>query len=159
MVEHQNLVGMNNGRKPMRNHDGCPIRHQMLEGFLDQSLRGSPMLAVASSRIRSADPSTKLERLRAAAFSHTQFYPRSPTTLSQLIGQRSDERAFAATMARQSSPSVASGFPSADLRIVPLNKKLSWVTTPTASRKSRRILNRFSIDVYLTNVEFIKSPQ
>src|SRR5207247_10300958 len=38
MIEYQNLVCVHNRREPMRDYDGCPMKHQALERFLNQQL-------------------------------------------------------------------------------------------------------------------------
>ena len=36
--QDENLVRMQDGRKPMRDDEACPMRHQMFQRFLDQTL-------------------------------------------------------------------------------------------------------------------------
>jgi len=39
VVEHENLVGVHNCGKAMRNHNRCPVRHQAFQRLLNQSFR------------------------------------------------------------------------------------------------------------------------
>ena len=38
VIQDQDLVRPHNRRKPMRDHDGRPMRHQIIERFLNQPL-------------------------------------------------------------------------------------------------------------------------
>src|SRR5205809_3613215 len=111
MIEYQNLLCVHNRREPMRDYDGCPMKHQALERFLNQPLgRG---VHARRRFVEDQDWRILQERTRnreALFFADAQFYAAFAYHAFQTGGNLSMKpRALAASTARHNSASVACG--------------------------------------------------
>ena len=89
--QHENLIRAQHGRKPMRDDEARPVRHQMLERFLDQPLgRG---VHARRRFIENEDRRILEQRARdrqPLLFAHAQFHPAlARPRCSSPLGRRS----------------------------------------------------------------------
>src|ERR1700731_4109966 len=75
-MQHQNLIGADNGGKAMSDYDGGSVGHEVLKRFLDQALcrrihAGGGLIQNQNWRILYHPPTDRATLL----FTYSQFYP------------------------------------------------------------------------------------
>ena len=90
-VEHEDLVGLDDRRQPVGDHEAGAVAQDLLQRRLDRRSDSESRWAVASSRITTAGSFRITRAIATRCFSPPdRRYPRSPTTVSNPSGRRCD---------------------------------------------------------------------
>ncbi len=164
-LQHQDLVGMADGGKPVGDDEAGAVLHEPVERLLDEAFGG----VVHAGRGLVENENRRIFQQGAGNgkslfFTDAELYPAFAQWRVEGLRQAADEccRRWPLLSASHISFSVASGFPMRRFSaVVPLKRKLSWVTMAMFSRRNWRGKERRrpAVEKDLAALEFVKTDE